>query len=68
MIDSTSADRYAWRTSADYRDEEIRSDTMARPRAAERNAGWVRFATLMLVTIGVFQIVTGVPAVLRKET
>jgi vacuolar-type H+-ATPase subunit I/STV1 len=68
MTDSSSADRFAWRTSADYRDEETRSDAMVRARAAERNAGWVRFATLMLVTIGVFQIVTGLSAALRKET
>ena len=26
MTDTSPADRYAWRTSADYRDEESRSD------------------------------------------
>ena len=68
MTDTSPADRYAWRTTADYRDEETRSDALVRARAAERNAGWVRFATLMLVTIGVFQIVTGLAAAFRKET
>ena len=63
MTDTSPADRYAWRTTADYRDEETRSDALVRARAAERNAGWVRFATLMLVTIGVFQIVGIVLAV-----
>lgn len=51
MTDSTAADRSAWRTSVDYRDEETRSDALA--RAAERNAGWIRFATLMLVIYGI---------------
>jgi|RhiMetdeSRZDD1v2_1073273.scaffolds.fasta_scaffold43569_5 hypothetical protein len=41
MTDSTAADRLAWRASADYRDEETRSDALARARAAERNAGWI---------------------------
>jgi len=68
MTDSLPADRYAWRTSSDYRDEETRSDALARARAAERDAGWVRFATLMLVAIGVFQIVTGLSALLRRST
>lgn len=68
MTDSTPADRFAWRTSANYRDEETRSDALVRARAAERNAGWIRFATLMLVTIGVFQIVTGLAAAFRRKT
>ena len=68
MTDTSPADPYAWRTSADIRDEESRSDALARERAQERNAGWIRFATLMLVAIGVFQIVTGLSAALRKQT
>jgi hypothetical protein len=68
MTDTSPADRYAWRTSADIRDAETRSDAMVRARAADRNAGWVRFATLMLVAIGVFQIVTGLSALLRRST
>jgi len=65
MTERSPADRYAWRTSADHRDEEIRSDVLVRARAAERNAGWMRFATLMLVAIGVFQVVTGLAAMLH---
>jgi vacuolar-type H+-ATPase subunit I/STV1 len=68
MTDTSPADRYAWRTSAETTEEESRSDARARERAQERNAGWIRFATLMLVTIGVFQIVTGLSALLRKGT
>jgi hypothetical protein len=68
MTDRSPADRYAWRTSADIRDEESRSDALVRSQAEQRNAGWVRFATLMLVTIGVFQIVTGLSALLRRST
>lgn len=59
MTDTSPADRYGWRSSAETREEETRSDARARAGAQERNAGWIRFATLMLVTIGVFQIVTG---------
>jgi hypothetical protein len=36
MTDTSPADRYAWRTSADNRDEEARSDALVRARAAER--------------------------------
>lgn len=68
MTDTSPGDRYGWRTSADTRDEETRSDALARERAQERNAGWIHFATAMLVTIGVFQIVTGLSALLRKQT
>lgn len=68
MTETSPADRYAWRTSADARDEETRSDTLAREQARERNAGWMRFATAMLVAIGVFQIVTGLSVLLRRET
>ena len=68
MTDTSPADRYGWRTSADTRGKETRSDALARARAQERNAGWVRFATAMLVLIGVFQIVTGLSVLLRRET
>lgn len=53
MTDTSPADRFAWRTSADYQDEETRSDALVRDRAAQRNSGWIRFATLMLVTYGI---------------
>jgi vacuolar-type H+-ATPase subunit I/STV1 len=68
MTDISPGNRNAWRTSADTRDEETRSDALARERARERDAGWIHFATAMLVTIGVFQIVTGLSALVRKKT
>ena len=68
MTDTSPADRYGWRTSADTRDEETRSDALVRERARERDAGWIRFATAMLVAIGVFQVVTGLSVLLRRET
>jgi vacuolar-type H+-ATPase subunit I/STV1 len=68
MTDRSPADRYAWRASAETREEETRSDSLARAEARQRNEGWIRFATLMLVTIGVFQIVTGLSALVRRET
>jgi hypothetical protein len=68
MTDTPPADRAAWRTSADIRDEESRSDAVVRERAEQRNAGWIRFATVMLVTIGMFQIVTGLSVLLRRST
>lgn len=43
MTDSTPADRFGWRTPADYRDEETRSDALVRARAAARNAGNIGF-------------------------
>jgi hypothetical protein len=68
MTEITPAEQNAWRMSAESRAEERASDVAARMRARQRNAGWVRFAAVMLVMIGVFQIVTGLSALLRRET
>lgn len=68
MIEVPPADQYAWRASQETRAEDRVTDTRARMRAAQRNAGWVRFASLMLALIGAFQIVTGLSALARRET
>ncbi len=68
MTDVPPTDQYGWHASAETRAEEQLTDTQARARARERNAGWVRFASLVLALIGVFQIVTGLSALTRRET
>jgi hypothetical protein len=68
MTQTPSAGRSSWRISDETREEDRVSDARARHRAQERNAGWVRFASLMLVLIGVFQIVTGLSVIFRRQT
>jgi len=68
MTEIPPAEQYAWRMSADSRTDERTSDAAARMRARQRNAGWVHFAAVMLAMTGVFQIVTGLSALLRRET
>ena len=68
MTETPPAEQSVWRTSADTREADLASDARARARARQRNAGWLRFVTVMLVLTGLFQIVTGLSALLRQET
>jgi hypothetical protein len=58
MTEVPPADRYSWRASAETRAEERMTDTQARARAQQRNAGRVRFAGLMpaLIVLGIYGI------------
>lgn len=68
MTELRPAEQPPWRGSAETRAEERISDAQARARARERNVGWIRFASLTLAMIGVFQVVTGLSAIFRRET
>jgi hypothetical protein len=68
MTEVPPTEQYAWRASSETRAEEQMTDAEVRARARERNAGWVRFAAVILALIGVFQIVTGLSALTRRET
>lgn len=68
MTETPSTERSSWRISDETSEEDRISDARARARAQERNAGWVHFASLILVLIGVFQIVTGLSVIFRRET
>src|SRR5215207_2835965 len=68
MTETSPAEQYAWRTSTETGEEERTTDVAVRTRARQRNSGWVRFVGVMLVMTGAFQILTGVSALLRRET
>src|SRR3982751_3095418 len=59
---------YPWPQSEDIRDEERVSDQRALARAEYDRAGWVRFAGMVLVTLGAFQIINGLIALFRSGT